>query len=129
MKIRSVAVIFAVLAATFFAKADSAEDQYIRIYNLIQQADGMNENRQLSTAMAKYAEAQTALARFQNVHPEWNSRVVKFRLDYLAGKMAEINAKTAPATAVATAMKASAPPVPVPVAPAESTAPINAANF
>lgn len=117
MKARFVAVLFAVLALSFFAHADSPEDQYVRIYNLIQQADAMNENRQLSAAVAKYAEAQTALTRFQSVHPDWNVTVVKFRLDYLAGKISEITKKPSPSTAVAS----TAPPTPAPAATPTAT--------
>lgn len=94
--------LFALIAATlllfsFSSHAQSADDQYVQIYNLIQDADSL-ETTQPAQALAKYTEAQTELQRFQRVNPGWNSKVVNFRLEYLASKITILSAQ-APAAA------------------------------
>src|SRR3954469_16398442 len=74
------------------ARAEGPDDQYVRIYNTIQEADALNNNGKSAPALAKYLEAQTALERFRRVNPEWNPQVLNFRLNYLAGKVASTSA-------------------------------------
>ena len=71
-----------------------AEDQYVGIYNLIQEADGLGANSsQAGAALSKYAEAEAALRNFHKQNPDWNPNVVDFRISYVTGKMAELRAK------------------------------------
>src|SRR6185312_5233527 len=81
---------FSLLLLSSTARADGPDDQYVTIYNLIQQGDTLSEKGQSAPAMTKYAEAQTALKRFQSGYPDWNPKVVKFRLKYLAEQIAKI---------------------------------------
>jgi tetratricopeptide (TPR) repeat protein len=74
--------------------ADGPDDQYVQIYNLIQEGDSLTAT-QSTQALAKYTEAQTALRRFQKVYPGWNERVVNFRLNYIASKITILSANTA----------------------------------
>ncbi len=67
-------------------RAEGPEDQYIRIYNLIQEADSMLNGPFSNQALARYVEAEGALQRFQKSYPDWNPTVVKFRLNYLASR-------------------------------------------
>src|SRR4051794_2046033 len=84
-----VAVVLTSLLLSFFpAYAQGPDDQYVQIYNLIQEADGMEAKAQSNQALAKYLEAQSALRRFQKGYPDWNTQVVKFRLSYLEEKVA-----------------------------------------
>jgi tetratricopeptide (TPR) repeat protein len=112
----ALAVLFC-LAVLPEVRAESQDEQYVRIYNLIQQADSLNESGQTTQALAKYLEAQTALKRFQTVNPDWNTKVINFRLKYLESKI----------TPLATKIPApNAPPVPpanvpVPAAKTEFT--------
>ena len=87
-------VVLASLSLAPGAWAEGADDQYIDIYSQIQQADGLNEKGQSSAAMAKYLDAQAALKRFQAANPGWNTKVVNYRLNYLANKISEISQKT-----------------------------------
>ena len=86
-------------------RAEGPDDEYVRVYTLIQEADGLNDASQGRQAMSKYAEAQTALARFPTVYPGWNEKVVSYRLNYVAAKLAPLaaqfgtNAAPAPITA------------------------------
>src|SRR5438874_2404666 len=65
-------------------QAEEPSDQFIRIYNLIQQADTLNDSDQ---ARLKYLEAQTELKALRKAHPDWNEAVVGFRLKYVAEKL------------------------------------------
>ncbi len=78
------------------ARAQSSDDQYVGIYNLIQQGDALAAN-QPAEALTKYLAAQTSLQRLQKLNPDWNPKVVNFRLTYLADKISELpNAKPRP---------------------------------
>ena len=77
------------------ARADGPDDQYLQIYNLIQQADDLNTNGKPAPAKAKYQEAQTALKAFQKEYPDWNVKLVAYRLNYVVGKIAALSAKPA----------------------------------
>ncbi|EEF57604.1 tetratricopeptide repeat protein [Pedosphaera parvula] len=87
-------VVLASLSLAPGAWAEGADDQYIAIYNLIQQADALNEKGQAGAAMAKYLDAQAALKRFQAGNPSWNSQVVNYRLNYLGSRISQISLKT-----------------------------------
>lgn len=78
------------VAVARVAVAQSTDEQYVRIYNLIQQADALRVAGDVQEALPKYLEAQTALTQIQRVNPTWNPKVVSYRLNYLAGKIAEI---------------------------------------
>ena len=62
-------VIVALLLALSGARAQGPDDQYIQIYNLIQEADKLVNDLQPGDALPKYLEAQTALQRFQKGYP------------------------------------------------------------
>ena len=110
--------------------AQSVDDQYVGIYNLIQQADGLADT-QPTEALTKYLAAQTSLQRLQSLNPDWNPKVVNFRLTYLADKIAELpSAKPKPAAPVftpapPTASKA-AGATPAPAAETKPTPPTEA---
>lgn len=91
------------------ACAETADEQYVRIYGLIQQADALENSGQPAAALARYREARTALERFQKNYPDWNPKIVNFRLNYLAAKIAAVSERL--------------PAVPAATAPAPSPAP------
>ncbi len=71
------------------AQGEDPEDQYVRIFSVIDQADALNAKGQTNSAAAKYRQAYTDLLKFQKANPRWNAQVVSFRLEYLAAKVAE----------------------------------------
>jgi tetratricopeptide (TPR) repeat protein len=85
---RSLALVLTLALGILCARADALEDQYIRIYNLIQEADALGGNGQNNQALSKYLEAQNALQKFRRINPDWNTKVVNFRLNYLEAKVA-----------------------------------------
>src|ERR1044071_904583 len=92
------AVLFALLlVSSLAAHAEGPDDQYVQIYNVIQEADTLESKGEINQALAKYLEAQTALRRFQRGYPEWNPQVIKFRLDYIDEKVAARSTPSLPA--------------------------------
>ena len=107
------------LAALPRLHAQGTDDQYVRIYNLIQEADSLSDGGHASDALSKYLQAQTALARFQKMNPDWNVPVVKFRLNYLASKVAALSAKVPAPSHATTQLSVATPGAPKPGAPAD----------
>lgn len=93
------------------ARVAAQDDQYVQIYNLIQDADTLNHSGQNLPALAKYIEAQKSLEKFQKIYPTWHTRVVNFRLNYLNARVAELS-KTVPAAPSATAGVSAGKPLP-----------------
>lgn len=102
-------VIVALLLVLPGARAEGPDDQYIRIYTLIQEADKLNSSDQPSEALPKYLEAQTALQRFQKGYPDWNTKVISFRLNYVTGKIAGMSARVPAPVALAPASPGAKP--------------------
>ena len=92
---RIVALLILILAARLppACAQQGPDDQYIIIYSLMQQADSLDSSGQPRQALAQYVQVQGELQKFQKIYPDWNPRIVNFRLNYLAGKIAEVTAK------------------------------------
>jgi tetratricopeptide (TPR) repeat protein len=90
------ALIFFLLAAGLSSACaqQNADDEYLFIYGSIQQADALANSGQPQRALAEYAAAQNELEKFQRIYPDWNPAIVKFRLKYLAGKIADATAQS-----------------------------------
>jgi Flp pilus assembly protein TadD len=69
--------------------AQNLDDEYVQIFNLIQEADGLSSDHP-SQALAKYIEAQKALQQLKNGSPDWNPKMVAYRLIYVTGKIATL---------------------------------------
>ncbi len=93
MKRFSCLVLGIFLLALWPAQADEPDDEYLRIFGLIEQADSLNNGGKAGAALAKYQEAQTALANFQKSHRNWNAKVISYRANYLAEKIAALSQK------------------------------------
>jgi len=77
------------------ARAQSgADEKYIAIYGLIEQADNLLSSGETQDALAAYLDAQTQLQQLQKKYPDWNASIVAFRLSYLDDKIAELKPKT-----------------------------------
>ncbi len=102
--------IFLLAAGWSSARAQSnADDQYLILYSLIQQADTLAGSGQPKAAMNQYIEVQGELQKFQKIYPDWNPKIVSFRLKYLSRKIEEVTAQ-----------------LPVAAAPEENSATTNA---
>jgi tetratricopeptide (TPR) repeat protein len=96
-------ILFIACAALLSVRAQGPDEQYVRIYQSIQEADRLGETGQSRAAAAKYIEAQEALTRFRGIYPGWNDRLINYRLTYIATKLAPLSA-----------LLASSPPTGVP---------------
>ena len=75
------------------AYGQSAEDQYIRIYGLIQDGDRLVAESKEGEALVRYQEARGYLQGLQRGNPGWNEKIVKFRLSYLTRQIETLSAK------------------------------------
>ncbi len=103
------------------AVAQGPDEQYVRIYNLIQQADALRASGESEQALSRYLEANTALTQIKRVYPTWQPKVVDFRLSYLSEKIEAISGSQP----VARPAAATAPSVATPTA-ASTTTNVNA---
>jgi len=63
------------LAGDFVAgHAQGPDDQYVKFYNLIQEADAMDAKAQSNQALAKYLGSANRFATLQKGYPEWNAQ-------------------------------------------------------
>ena len=77
------------VAALASASAQNLDDEYVQIFNLIQEAEGLSSVHP-SQAIAKYLEAQKGLEQLRNGSPDWNPKMVAFRLSYVRSKIAAL---------------------------------------
>ena len=97
-------IIVVLLLALRPAVGETADDQYLRLYGIIEQGDALQAKGQGDQALAKYREAQAALQGFERDHRDWNPKLVGYRSKYLADKVAALSAPPpAPATTNAAA--------------------------
>jgi hypothetical protein len=90
-KLFSAIAVFAVLVLALSpASADDPEGQYLQIFQTIQQGDLQKKNGQVDNALAKYREAQVALAKFQRTYPDRDAKVVAYRLNYVSTQIAAL---------------------------------------
>jgi tetratricopeptide (TPR) repeat protein len=113
---RLVALTVLLLAAMLPAQAQQTpDDQYVIIYSLMQQADGLENSGEPRQALAQYVETQAELEKFQKIFPDWHPNIIDFRLNYLAEKIAELSAKV-PVTNPPPATVATPPGMVAPIA-------------
>jgi tetratricopeptide (TPR) repeat protein len=109
----ALAVLFLMVMLSPARAQQGADDQYLIIYSLMQQADSLNSAGHATEALAGFVGAQGELQKFQRTYPDWNPKIVNFRRGYLAEKIAELSPRV-PA--------ANKPPTkPTPVAPRSVT--------
>lgn len=94
--------------------AEGPDDRFVRAYAQIQQGDSLLENSQMADAKERYQAAEGILLDLQKEFPNWNEKVVSFRLNYVRQKMAPLPAATKTKPAAATPAKSSEPMKPVP---------------
>jgi tetratricopeptide (TPR) repeat protein len=85
------------LCALPAARSQGLEDQYVKIYTEIQQADSLAAQGQDGQAGVLYQEALAGLNRLRTSYPTWNAQVVSFRINYVNGKLAGLRRQAAPA--------------------------------
>ena len=71
--------------------ADEADDQYLQVYGLIQQADELSAGGKRAPAKAKYLEAYNGLSNLKKNYPEWNTKLVALRIKYVTEKITALS--------------------------------------
>ncbi len=79
-------------------RAQTPDDRYLRVFPMIEQADRLKAAGETRAAVNRYLEAQVALKELQQLYPEWNTRIMGFRLDYISRQLAALTKGSAPAT-------------------------------
>ena len=112
----AVGVLLSLLTVLVTPGAESPDEQYVRIYSLIERADSFSRSGEFNSAKSRYEQAQTQLQSLKKNNPIWNPKVVAFRLNYLAERIAAISQSNAPPASAATKPA----PKPSPKAPSAS---------
>src|SRR5215469_11894309 len=79
--------VLALLLCLSPARAQSGDDQYLLVLKLIQQGDTLNASGNSRGALVKYKQAEAALNAFQRYNPDWHTKIVAYRNNYLADKI------------------------------------------
>lgn len=108
-------MMMALLAIVPAVHAEGPDDEYVTIYGIIQQGDAYNDNGRTSEALSRYYAAQAALKNYQKSYPDTYTKVVNFRLNYLANKINELSSQPpkTPATNAPAAPSTNAVPAPI----------------
>jgi hypothetical protein len=73
------------------ANGSATDDNYYRVYALIDSGDELRDAGKKDRAIAKYTEAQKALKELRLVHPNYNPKLVNSRLLYLANQLEKLS--------------------------------------
>ena len=73
----------------------NADDEYIALYSLIQQADSLQAAGQPREALAQYTQARAEMEQFRQNFPDWNPKIISFRMGYLTEKINRLTAQVA----------------------------------
>ncbi len=102
--------------------AAGPNEAYVRIYTLMQQGERLESANEGTQALAAYLDARQGLLRLKRSQPEWNPKVVDFRLRYLDTKIERL----APRASVPALTQPAEPAVPGVDVGAERAAAANA---
>ncbi len=110
-------IVLAALLTVALARAEGPDDLYVKVYNLIQQADDFSRAEQNRSAFERYQQAQKSLQSIRETFPEWNPKLLEFRISYVNDRLKAfgVNPPAAPATP---APASTVPPPSSPTSPA-----------
>lgn len=89
---------------------ESADEQYLIIYGIMEQADADGNSGNVHQALDSFTEAQTDLEQFQKLYPDWNPNIVQFRLNYIAEKISELTPRLPVTNAPPAVVSGGSPP-------------------
>ena len=75
-------------------RAAGPDDEFIRAYILITQADNLAKSTQNSSAAQKYQQALNTLNALKAGNPNWKTGVINFRIDYINKQLKSLNVNT-----------------------------------
>ncbi len=71
-------------------RAQTPDDRYLKVFPMIEQADRLKASGEIRAAVNRYLEAQVALKEIQQLFPEWNTRIMNFRLEYISRQLSSL---------------------------------------
>lgn len=89
----STTVLLLILGMTGHSQ-ESPQDQYLKIYLLIQEADKLETAGQKASARERYQVSYDRLKDLQQENPQWEPTIVKFRLKYTQDKVEQLQGAT-----------------------------------
>ena len=89
-------------------RAQSPDDRYSQIYSLIEEADTFRTGGVVRSAVTKYLEAEAAIKELQRLYPDWNSKMLSFRLQYISSMLEPLIQKGAVSAVPSTGQPAAA---------------------
>ena len=95
MNFRWFAAVLLLILVTGRSWGQSADDRYVQIYGLIQEADRLADAGEARPAVTKYLEAQVAVKTLQSSFPGWNAPLLAYRLEYISGRIEPLTRKAA----------------------------------
>lgn len=112
------------LAFGVVVRAEGPDDQYVKIYNMIRQADDLSQTGQRRSAYQEYEQAKKALEDLAKAYPDWRRSLIEFRLNYINAKLAQFGPP--PAAPTTTPSPGGTNLLEAPLAAGEATNQINA---
>ncbi|MBI3192397.1 MAG: hypothetical protein HYZ36_07005, partial [Pedosphaera parvula] len=97
-----------VLTLTLVLRAETADEMFVRYYQAMQSAENLLGEGKEQAALNQFLEAETGLKNLQTAFPQWNSKIIQYRLRYVADKIKPLAAKFP--QQVREAQKATPPP-------------------
>ncbi len=100
---------FSILASLLLAlvfvlspKAAGPDEEFIRAYVLISEADSLAKNAQNKSAIQRYQSALNTLNALKSANANWKTSVINFRIDYVNRKLKSLKVNTPAKPTVAT---------------------------
>jgi hypothetical protein len=86
----SVLLLSVLLLSHTAARAETPDDQFIRVYSIVSGADALATSGKTDPAIARYREAQALLQNLRKTQPTWNAKVVQTRLKYVSEQISAL---------------------------------------
>jgi len=111
MKWFSILAMTAMFAGGALVVQAGPDEDYISLYQAIEEGDQAIANGQTNIARDKFSQAEQALKKLKATYPSWNEKTVDFRLQYVSDRLAKLGPKaTTPAPAPEVKPAVVAPP-------------------
>ncbi len=113
-------MVLATFLTVALARAEGPDDLYVKVYNLIQQGDDFSRAEQNRSAFERYQQAQKSLQSIRETYPEWNPKLLEFRISYVNDRLKAFGVNP-PAAPVTPAPATTVPPPSSPASPAAAS--------
>lgn len=117
-------VFLALLGLGSGAFGQGPDSNYVRIYQMIQDADTLRNGGQTTQAAERYRQAHEALTRFHEENPSWHENIVQFRLNYIVSRLEPLGGLSVKTNAPPAVAAAAAPASPAPATAAAVPNPV-----